>query len=288
MELANFLEHHEKESMPEWLEAIELDDEVSNAVRVQNFFSSKLVFYPGSGSDGQPVQLFGSNHACHCFVYADYGLSQERLETEITNHGFEGYSTFKRIHLKKCEILSHWQPHLEADEFKKAQEKSKDWVDISLYAFLEILQRDTGLDDTHGAKRLAILFLGADGIACYDALFCQQHSKPLFGLVLQDHGLSGNYDRFGKDGLMERVARRTNRYPQYLLVANNTHAWQGYMKVPDLNFSVSIGAMHHHNRYLFKHLNDVDLKSSPKKSTYVYFTETEQSSSSDGEGFFYF
>ena len=33
------------------------------------------------------------------------------------------------------------------------------------FGFLEVLERDHEFDDNHGARRLAILFLGADGIA---------------------------------------------------------------------------------------------------------------------------
>lgn len=35
------------------------------------FFASRVVYYPGCGTDGQPVKLFGSTHSEHCFVYAD-------------------------------------------------------------------------------------------------------------------------------------------------------------------------------------------------------------------------
>lgn len=41
------------------------------------------------------------------------------------------------------------------------------------YGFLEVLERDAELGPEHGAARLAIIFLGADGHATYDALFCQ-------------------------------------------------------------------------------------------------------------------
>jgi hypothetical protein len=39
------------------------------------------------------------------------------------------------------------------------------------HAFLEILERNVELDDCHGARRLAIIFLCADGIASYVVRF---------------------------------------------------------------------------------------------------------------------
>ena len=70
------------------------------------------------------------------------------------------------------------------------------------YGFLEILDRSPTLGDDHGALRLAILFIGVDGIAAFDALFCQGNFRKDQFVVLQDHGFGGNYDHFGTSGLM--------------------------------------------------------------------------------------
>jgi hypothetical protein len=120
------------------------------------------------------------------------------------------------------------------------------------FGFLEVLERDRDLDDDHGARRLAILFLGADGIAAYEALFCQrQHGQSApFGVVLQDHGFGGNYERFGGGGLLERIAKDTNALPRFLLVAGNTNAWEGFERVPDVEGDH--GGMHAHRRFLFR------------------------------------
>ena len=73
---------------------------------------------------------------------------------------------------------------------------------------LEILQRESGLNDAHGPSRLAILFLGADAIATYDALFCQgDGTRSPYVVVLQDHGFGGNYDSFGEGGTLEQAFR---------------------------------------------------------------------------------
>jgi hypothetical protein len=78
---------------------------------------------------------------------------------------------------------------------------------------LEVLERDRALDDSHGAHRLAILFLGVNGIAAYKALFCQENGTPPFAIVLQDHGTGGNYDRFGHGGSLERIAKTYDVIP---------------------------------------------------------------------------
>jgi hypothetical protein len=40
-----------------------------------------------------------------------------------------------------------------------------------------MLERKPEYDEAHGPKRLAVLFLFSDGIATYEALFCQAGNK---------------------------------------------------------------------------------------------------------------
>jgi len=116
---------------------------------------------------------------------------------------------------------------------------------------LEILQRDPGFSDEHGAERLAILFLKEDGIAAYDALFCQPRSVcPPFGVLLQDHGFGGNYTSFGAGGLLDRVAQESGVLPPYLLVGGNTLPWSGFVRIDGL--APVYGGMHHSERHLYR------------------------------------
>jgi hypothetical protein len=121
---------------------------------------------------------------------------------------------------------------------------------------LEILERDDDLDDNHGAIRLAILFLGADGIAAYDALFSQQNgTPPPFTIVLQDHGYGLNYTTFGQNGLLQQIASNGNALPRYLLVADGTEPWAGYQRVMDEdgdNVEGVTGGMHRNLRYIYQ------------------------------------
>src|SRR5690606_23296098 len=68
-----------QEEMPQWLIRYEPGDPFDR----ETFFSSRVIFYPGSGTDGQPVKLLGETHAAHCFVYADYGIGSEAIRNEL-------------------------------------------------------------------------------------------------------------------------------------------------------------------------------------------------------------
>jgi hypothetical protein len=220
----------------------------------QDFFSSRLVYYPGSGFDGEAVRLFASTKSAHCFLYADYSIQKQALLHKLNQQGgaFTGYQTIARVHLTDQEIASrYWVQHVYDKPLQRVNYHFAQEMQNSPFAFLEILERKPEFDDSFGAQRIAILFVGGDGVATYDALFCQADSKPLFALVLQDHGFGGNYTRFGKGGLLHEIAAQCQKQPQYLWIdPSNTQPWDGYHQIENLSFST--GGMHNNKRYLFE------------------------------------
>jgi hypothetical protein len=235
---------------PRWLDEFRTED----AFRPQEFFASRVVYYPGSRTDGHAVKLFGSTHSAHCFVYVDYSITQATLEAELAHpeHGFRGYHTLDRRQLAEADLTpNRWVSHIDPRDVPQHKQPI---AAFHPFGFMEVLERDRGFDDAHGARRLAILFLGADGIAAYDALFCQNDSPPVpFAIVLQDHGFGGNYDYFGQGGLLQTIASRCNAIPRFLLVAENTQAWNGFEQVPEVEGDP--GGMHATPRFLYRRHN---------------------------------
>lgn len=233
------------ESTPEWLCALTAEAPFPR----EDFFASRTLYYPGSGTDGHPIAVFNQEHAIHCAIYADYGLSLSALKKEIysANHGFRGYHIIIEHELTQQDLRpGHWQLHVSKHEVRGS------WIspDFKPYALFVVFQRDEGLGEQHGAERLAVIFLGADGIATYDALFCQRDSgPPPFILVLQDHGFGGNYTRFGKGGLLHELAKRTGTFPDHVFVAKYTDVWDDYEPLP---MPASVGGMHGIPRKLWK------------------------------------
>ena len=220
-----------REEIPHWLKAFDRGRPFPR----EAFFRSRVVYYPGSGSDGHPVKVFGASHAAHVIVYADYAATREsmvaRLEDPST--GFSGYQLGARVPVCGRDLFDGWrQPHFDANE---GQPSTRLEATADACGFLQVLDRDADLDDQHGPSRLAILFLFADGITAYDALFCQDRDRRApFAVLLQDHGFGGNYDRFGQGGLLDRIAGRASVYPEYLLIAKYTDAWEGCSLIPDV------------------------------------------------------
>lgn len=220
-----------REPLPRWLARLGSEQQFSP----KSFLDSRIAFYPGSGFDGHLVKVLGSTHVVHCFVYADYGVSDTALKRELDDpqRGFRGYHSLARIDLEEKDLLpSGWVPHVTQDE---ATYRASGTSTYHRFGFVEILERDAHLDDEHGAKRLAVMFLGADGVAAYDALFCQKPGSAPFVLMLQDHGFGGNYTQFGRGGLLENVATRANSFPEFMLSADNTEVWVNYRVVPGVD-----------------------------------------------------
>lgn len=241
------------EDCPEWLKNFDSQYSVFNS---KIFLKSRVVFYPGASYDGHAIKLFSSTHSAHCFVYCDYLTTKEEIEKVLDgdDRGYQspilGYHSIARLSLIERELSpNRWEPHVQPDN---------PWARprITPYAFLEIFERNSDLKHEFGAERLAILFLGADAYASYDALFCQNNgNRPPFSIFLQDHGFGGNYDRFGNDGLMHQIAKKAQVFPELLIVAKNTRSWNGFEKVEDVEGEN--GGMHSHLREIYKKINSI-------------------------------
>ena len=46
--------------------------------------------------------------------------------------------------------------------------------------------------------------------ATYYQLFVREYSKAPWQFCLQDHGFGGNYNRFGKGGILDAIIRKNN------------------------------------------------------------------------------
>lgn len=235
---------------PTWLQSFD----ASSRFNRDEFFQSRVVFYPGCGTDGHAVEVFGGAHAAYAFVMADYAAWQETsVQSELAPdhpHRFRGYRVAWEQQLQVEDLLSsEWTPHVRPSEVENSDKFASRSAAFGRFV---VLEREPDFGVQHGAERLAIVFLGADGIATYDALFCQGVGdvQAPYAVLLQDHGFGGNYNRFGGGGLMETIAARTRTWPEWLLVGENTSAWGGYRRVRSI--APSAGGVHRQRRSFWR------------------------------------
>lgn len=240
MNMVEFLSQH-AQACPDWLRAVT----PGGPLPLQAFLKERTVFYPGCGLDGHPMKVFGSARAAHCFVYADYWMKRDDVVAAIDgcrpDTGVRGYRPVARFDLRLQDFPVRWEPGM-----SRFAPREVPWTyqnAVKPYAFLQVWERLPEMGPSWGADRLAMLMLGADAHAVYEGLFCQPGgATQLYGILLQDHGFGGNYDRFGRDGLSARIAQHYQVFPEWQLVADaNTRAWDGYARVADVESSFGSG-----------------------------------------------
>lgn len=215
--ISSYLSQYD-ENVPQWLQNYKMEGNVS----FEDVISTRVGYYPGSRLDGALMKIGNMSHSVHSFLYVDYGLSREELIDHLAQPiSIRGYHSIGRIDWEEKDILPNGQNiYVNKNRFLYQNEKP--------YCFTEILERNENKDASWGARRFCITFLFADGIASYYQIFCKEYNKAPWIVLLQDHGFGGNYNRFGKGGILDAIVRKTEIRPEYILCADNTKIWDGY------------------------------------------------------------
>jgi len=235
--------------VPEWL----INCTADSSFPKSSFFTSRIVYYPGSSADGHPLRIFGKAHAAHCFVFSDYEKSAEYFESQLKDENHPGhplgYRSILVRRLTQNELCpGGWMPHIDlsrndANAFLNTRPPE------GPFAIWAVLERLDSFGDDHGPKRLAMLVVGGEGVATYDALFCQDDAQPPYAILLQDHGFGGNWTQFGGDESPLRTLALRSGLRRWLFVANDqTMPWSGYQ----LASSEDRGGMHATRRRLYR------------------------------------
>ena len=220
--------------VPAWLGEIRAGD----AFPHRQFSSSRVVYYPGSGTDGHPLKVFGGSHSAHCFVFADYRPPRTKVETQPRNADDLRHPRGYKPLLVEPPTESQprpggWRPHVALP--RNLTECAANWATRrpagGAYALWAILERREGFGDSHGPSRLALVFVGGEGVATFDALFCQGDAARPWAVVLQDHGFGGNWTRFGGHGSLLWCLAQQYARPEWIFVGRGTHPWPGYVCV---------------------------------------------------------
>ena len=216
-------------------------------VTFKDIMSSRVAYYPGSGSDGTLFMVGNKSHSVHSFLYVDYGIGRNELNGQIDT--ISGYHQAGQIEWSEADLLPKgqypldwWLPDPKFEPKVSTREQP--------YCFSVFLERDSDKDDSCGAEHFVVTFLFADGIATYYQLFVKEYAKAPWLFLLQDHGFGGNYDCFGKGGMLDAIISKSGLYPEFVICGDNTEIWDGYSKTEGV--SPVYGGMHHNRRELYR------------------------------------
>ena len=252
MKMKEYLRTNWREPTPEWLEQYRK----GQPLPLKEFLQSRTVFYPAAGHDGHPVQMFNSSHSAHCFILVDYAkeMDKEHVKEELGGpYGFCGYSILDERDVSENEmrnVAPLRTPHLTDEEMPRCRLPNGNdrWIGQP-FALFVVFERVPELGDEHGAKRFAVLFLGADGVATYDALYANGNAKPPFALAFDQCSQDGGgWAPPGRGSPCEKVAEKSGVYPEILLVGA-VEPWTGYEAIPDVESSKGGGARNDRRLY---------------------------------------
>ena len=177
---------------PDWLTRID-DKTIKEQFPLKCVLQDSL-YYPAAGFDGVPVAHLAGNFLS--FVYVDYGVSREDLLEELCSRGFRGYQVMAQRKVSKDELTPNgWTPISPVrDDGDPA--KYKDWIKQPFCEWL-IFQRSSGFTDEHGPCRFSLLYLCADGVAAFQALYLSNRLSPSGIAIIQPgHAFGGNWTDF--------------------------------------------------------------------------------------------
>ena len=159
------------------------------------------LYYPASGFDGDPVRYLAGNVLS--FVYVDYGHSRKELDDELTNPGFRGYEVIARRKVKTKELVPRERtpPPLSPADGGDFRYRMREWTPFPsskdrnpFNHFIQmkqsfcswiIMQRCMEMPASHGPKRFSFLYLCADGVAAFQALYVANGISPALVAVIQ-------------------------------------------------------------------------------------------------------
>ena len=228
--------HNDIETTPSWLAKYQPGDSVS----LEDFCSGRIAFYPGCGTDGHLVEIGNRSQSVHSFIYTDYAVTIDMvMDTLNSKHGIKGYHMLG---------TTEWDP--------KALEAPKPFITRFAdnggkpYCLVVVFERDADYTAAWGSDRFAVAFMNIDGFAVYENLFVDRLHKAPYIFLLEDYGYGGNYDHFGKGGILDRMMRESRLWPKYV-VAGHAQIWNGYHRI--LSQTETKGGMHSYSRALYAH-----------------------------------
>ena len=202
-------------NIPEWLKST-TDEGSSSQFPLSGILSDSL-YYPSSGFDGDPIKYLSGN--IYSFIYVDYGIDSNELDEEISSRGFNGYHIVLSRNIAEKELTPNgWKPSLPSRNDGDPS-KYRDWVKKPFAKWL-VFQRNDGLGSAHGAERFSLLYLCADGVAAFQALYISNNCFPLAIAIIQPgHGFGANWTNFEnpKEILAKTVLTNLAGKPKILL-----------------------------------------------------------------------
>lgn len=178
---------------PEWLADLSATTMQDSPFPLHEILGDSL-YYPASSFHGAPIQYLAGNILS--FIYVDYGHSRDELMVKLENPGFLGYHPVATRSVTEEELTPQgWHPTL-PDQADGNPAQYRDWIQQPFCEWA-VFQRREDVAVNHGPSRFSLLYVCADGVAAFQALYGGNSIVPKAVAVIQPgHACGGNWTDF--------------------------------------------------------------------------------------------
>ena len=186
------------------------------------------MFYPACGEDGLPVKYFNEHFAEYgidSYVYVDYAMNADRLK-DIQN-GFRYYHVVEQIDLAEGDLVAPGTDYrkyasvLTDEEIVRQKEVVYGMYRGLIRPFARHIEyeRNDDADKVRGPERFTMLYIGAEGVAAYAALYSTRGIAPkAIAIIAPGTGFGGNYtDFYDPDSALLKLVRQGELQPEYIM-----------------------------------------------------------------------
>jgi hypothetical protein len=176
---------------PRWLTDLSATTIMNEPFPLEDILRDSL-YYPASGFDGDPVKHLVGNILS--FIYVDYGNSHDEFMSELETSGFRGYDRLADRPVTEKELTPHgWHP-MPPTRSDGDPSRCHEWIEKNPFCSWSVFQRREDVPNSHGPSRFSLLYLCADGVAAFQALYGGNTAFPKAVAVIQPgHGFGGNW-----------------------------------------------------------------------------------------------
>ena len=227
----------EKE-LPKWLADVDVGNQ-SSPFPLMDVLNDSL-YYPSSRFDGSPIRHLSGN--IHSFIYADYFVTSDELEEKVKTPGFLGYHKILSRSVTEKELTPNgWQPPPLVNPKMVSRFLSEHDGNPPMafrkkpFATWFVFQRDDLRNNEHGAKRFSLLYLCAEGVTTYQALYVSNNCSALgIALIVDGSAFGGNWASYypRRSPLATTVLNNPAGRPRFLFHDGSVR-WPEYPEDPN-------------------------------------------------------
>jgi hypothetical protein len=199
--------------IPEWLSTDNFAFDINKVL-------DNSLYYPCARFDGDPVKYLMGN--VFSFIYVDCGVSKVDFQQSINNPGFRGYHIIHRQTISQNQLApGGWSIRIQPDHNEKNPNDNfyTNWIKEPFCEWI-IFERDDDRDESYNSKRFSLIYLCADGVAAYQAMYLSNNIKhKIIAIIQPGHGFGGNWTNFTDRNKIFAKSVFYNKYqlPDYIV-----------------------------------------------------------------------